>query len=253
MVADGEKVVLSIIDEKRTFEGEILSYNDTDGICNIRVEGDISNLENKTVILYYQDKILTATVEGVDNNELILLISGEERRSFFRVDDAFPIKIRKVKERPLASRFLTYYAPSKLSSINAEYYEDALIRTMQEINRKLDYLINTLILKEEGLLYEDVKPVNISASGMRIEMEEEVEVGDVIELKMVLPSTPPIALLTYGEVVRVQKKEKEGKTVYETALRFTEMSEDIRDEIIQYTLKREREIIKNKKLKENLG
>ncbi len=253
MIAEGEKIVLSIIDEKRTFEGEILSYNGKDGICNIRVEGEISNLENKTVILYYNDKILTATVESVNNNELILLISGEERRSFFRVDDAFPIKIRKVKERPLASRFLTYYAPSKLSSIKAEYYEDALIRTMQEINRKLDYLINTLILKEEGLLYEDVKPVNISASGMRIEMEEEAQVGDVIELKMVLPSTPPIALLTYGEVVRVQKKEKEGKTVYETALRFTEMSEDIRDEIIQYTLKREREIIKNKKLKENLG
>ncbi len=252
MIVEGEKVVLSVVDEKRTCEGEILSYNEDEGICKIRVQGDTNSLVNKTVILYYSDRMLTATVEGVSDDELTLRISGEERRSFFRVDDAFPIKIRKIKDRPLASRFLTYYAPSKLSSVNTDYYEDALIRTMQEINRKLDYLINTLILKDEGLLYEDVKPVNISASGIRIEMEEEVDVGDVIELKMVLPSTPPIALLTYGEVVRVQKKEKDGKTVYETALRFTEMSEDIRDEIIQYTLKREREIIKNKKLKETL-
>ena len=160
------------------------------------------------------------------------------------------MKLKKVNKKPLVSRFLTYYAPSKQSTLENEYYEDALMRYIQEINRKLDYLINTLILKEEGLLFENIKPVNISASGIRIEMEEEAEVGDVIELKMILPSHPPIALLTYGEVVRVQKKEKDGKTIYETALKFTEMSEEIREEIIQYTLKRERELIKSKKLKE---
>ncbi len=253
MIETGEKVVVSLIDEKKTIEGEVIAYNEQDGTCNIRTTEDVNDFENQIVIIYYSDKILTASVKAVSESEITVVVSGEERRAFFRVDDAFPIKLRKIKEKPLVSRFLTYYAPSKLSTVNTEYHEDALMRTMQEINRKLDYLINTLILKEEGLLFEDIKPVNISASGIRVDLEEEAEVGDVIELKMVLPSTPPIALLTYGEVVRVSKKERDGKTVYETALRFTEMSEDIRDEIIQYTLKREREIIKSKKLKESIG
>ncbi|RMG74076.1 MAG: PilZ domain-containing protein [Nitrospirae bacterium] len=254
MIVTGDKVIVSLVEEKKTLEGEVSSFDSERGLCEIKTGADsVEDFNNKAVVIYYADKMLTARVIEARGGEIRVEISGEERRSFFRVDDAFPIKIKKVKDKPLASRFLTYYAPSKLGSVSTEYYEDALMRTMQEINRKLDYLINTLILKEEGLLFEDVRPVNISASGMRLMLEEEAEVGDVVELKMVLPSTPPIALLTYGEVVRVQKREENGKILYETALRFTEMSEDIRDEIIQYTLKREREIIKNRKLKEAGG
>ncbi len=250
LIEPGEKIFITVPDDKVSLEGTVYQYNDDDGTCIVNIDEILNNITGKQAILYYKDKMFTAQVVSHEKNTITFSISGEERRSFFRVDDAFPIKIKKVSKKPLVSRFLTYYAPSKQNTLENEYYEDALLRYLNEINRKLDYLINTLILKEEGLLFEDVKPVNISASGIRIEMEEKAEVGDVIELKMILPSHPPIALLTYGEVVRVIEKKKDGKTIYETALKFTEMSEEIREEIIQYTLKRERELIKSKKLKE---
>ncbi len=246
----GEVVVVTIPENKQSFEAIVRYCEDGNNRCVLEASNLNNELKGKRVLLHYKDKMYTAIIEEVENNNVNLTITGEERRSFFRVDDAFPIKIKKIDKKPLLSRFLTYYAPSKQNSIETEYYDDAIMRSLLEINRKLDYLINTIILKEEGLSFEEIKPVNISASGIRLEMEEKAEVGDVVELKMVLPSHPPVALVTYGEVVRVDEKEVNGKTIYDTAVKFTEMSEEIRDEIIRYTLKREREIIKSKKLKE---
>ena len=103
------------------------------------------------------------------------------------------------------------------------------------------------MLKEEGLDYEYTKPVNISATGMRFNFRDEMKPGDIVEMKMVLPTYPPVAILTYGEVVRTNKVPKDDGTIYETAVRFTEMTEEVREEIIQYTLKRQRDVIKGKK------
>ncbi|NOY65270.1 MAG: PilZ domain-containing protein, partial [Nitrospirae bacterium] len=154
-----------------------------------------------------------------------------------------------VNKRPSASRFLSvlpmrhgYGLP-----LDIDTKEDTIMAMLQEINQKLDYLINHLIIKQEGIPVDECQEVNLSASGMRIEIEEEVDIGDIVEVKMVLPSFPPVAIQTFGEVVRVHKIERDGKVLYEVGLKFAEMTEEVREEIIQYTLKRQREIIRIKR------
>jgi c-di-GMP-binding flagellar brake protein YcgR len=61
----------------------------------------------------------------------------------------------------------------------------------------------------------------------------------------VLPTYPPVAIFAYGKVVRARKLEN-GK--YEIALEYLNMTESVRNEIIQYALSHQREMIR--KLKE---
>jgi c-di-GMP-binding flagellar brake protein YcgR len=80
---------------------------------------------------------------------------------------------------------------------------------------------------------------------VRFAIDEKVEIGDVIEIKMLLPSYPPIGILTYGNVVRVNDA---GNGQYEIALHFLDMEDEVRNEIIKYAVKRQRDIIRKQRL-----
>ena len=220
-------------------------------LCYVKPDSLESDITMKKVIISDGSISYHAIVKEQKDNELVLDILAEDRRSFFRIDDAFPIKVRKVSKKPSLSRFLAFYprpVSQQLTELDTD--EEGLLPLLQDINNKLDFLINILTLHDEGLHTEESRAVNISASGVRLEIEEKVEVGDLVELKMLLPLCPPVAILTFGEVVRVKEKKKDGKVLYETALVFTGLTEEVQEEIIHYTLKRQREIIRRQRERE---
>jgi c-di-GMP-binding flagellar brake protein YcgR len=108
----------------------------------------------------------------------------------------------------------------------------------------MNLILERLSLQGEGFLQAEEKKVNLSATGLSVTTGEKAEVGDNIEIKMLLPEYPPLGILAHGKVVRVEDK---GNGEYELGLHFIDMDEDIRDEIIQYTLKRQREIIRTQR------
>ena len=60
-----------------------------------------------------------------------------------------------------------------------------------------------------------------------------------MEIKMSLPVSPPIGIVAYGEVVRAALQADGG---CEVALQFINMDDEVRDEIIHYTFRRQREL-----------
>jgi c-di-GMP-binding flagellar brake protein YcgR len=68
-----------------------------------------------------------------------------------------------------------------------------------------------------------------------------VNVKDIMEIKLLLPTYPPVAVFAYGEVKRVKTLD-ENK--FEVALEYINMGESVRNEIIQYTLSHQRETIR---------
>ncbi len=217
--------------------------------CLLKLDEAVRGLEGRVLMIVHDSGSQSVKVERVDDDGTILVVpSEEERRAFFRVDDVIPVKIRRAGTSPKgSSRFIS--PPLTIEGLDLpdeEAQENPLVGLLKEINTKLDFLINTLMMKDEGLNCEERVPVNISATGMRFDFNEEVKVGDIMELKMVLPTYPPVAILTYGEVVRVKETRRDGELIYETAVKFREMTEEVREEIIQYTLKRQREVIKKR-------
>jgi c-di-GMP-binding flagellar brake protein YcgR len=110
-----------------------------------------------------------------------------------------------------------------------------------EIKTKLDFIINHFILEKEGLLSEGKKSVNISASGIRFTVNTPVKEGDLMKIKLLLPTYPPVAVFAYGAVKRVTELDN---GTYEISLEYLNMNDSVRKEIIQYTLSYQRETIK---------
>jgi hypothetical protein len=180
----------------------------------------------------------------------------EEKRGYFRVNDVISVVVNPIDiEKENVEEHLKTAAGSKAFSlfdvsettvvdaehITADFYENTkLYNEITEIKAKLDFIINHLMLDKEGLLSADKKLVNISASGIRFTVKEPVNVKDIMEIKLLLPTLPPVAVFAYGEVKRVKALEDE---TYEIALEYLNMGDSVRDEIIQYTLSHQRERI----------
>lgn len=182
---------------------------------------------------------------------------GQEKRSFFRVDDVISVVANPLPMgKEAGEEFRRSVTSSKAFSLQVsggelrDEHEEAapeapgnakLLRMMLELNTKLDFIINHLMLEKEGLLSSEKKLVSISASGIRFSVDHEMNVNDIMELKLLLPTYPPVAVFAYGEVKRVRKQD-DG--TYEIAMEYLNMGESVRNEIIQYTLSRQRETIR---------
>jgi c-di-GMP-binding flagellar brake protein YcgR len=181
----------------------------------------------------------------------------EEKRSYFRVDDMISVVANPVHvEKEKAENFRKSVVSSRAFSISdmpgisgdeldeniTERQEDTkLYSMMTEIKTKLDFIIHHFMLEKEGLLESEKKFVNISAAGIRFTVNSPVNVKDIMEIKLLLPTYPPVAVFAYGEVKRVKTLD-ENK--FEVALEYINMGESVRNEIIQYTLSHQRETIR---------
>lgn len=164
------------------------------------------------------------------------------KREFFRVDDVFPVLVKKIaaEERGRRSRLVSLKGtPPPQPEVPDASFSPQAWKLLLDINAKLDFILEKTYLESEGLTQATGMPVTISASGVRLELSEIFSVGEIAEIKMSLPMYPPAVIVAIGEVVRVAAL-KNGRT--DVAFRFINMEEDVRDVIIQYTFKRQREV-----------
>lgn len=188
--------------------------------------------------------------------------SSGEKRGYFRVDDvisvvANPVNLINEKEKDLlknaaSSNTFKFFGedrsvPDGLQGSPESVAGEKVYEALREMNTKLDFLINHFIMEKEGLSSAEKKLVNISASGIKFTVKHPVKEKDILEIKLLLPTFPPVAVFAYGEVKRVKVLEDQ---TYEIALEYLNMGETVRDEIIQYTLDHQRESIR--KMKENV-
>ncbi len=184
----------------------------------------------------------------------------QEKRNFFRVDDiisvvASPVQIDEKSFQGFAETAMSSKAFSLMDvtgisepvpdEIVSEPQDNSrLYRMMTEIKTKLDFIINHIMLEKEGLLEPEKKFVNISASGIRFTVDHPVKEGDIMEIKLLLPTYPPVAVFAYGEVKRVIDL---PDNQYDVAIEYINMEDSVRNEIVKYTMSHQRETIRKRK------
>ena len=173
---------------------------------------------------------------------------NDERREFVRIDDTIALEITLLdpekKEHLRAREILT---PAPFESILSESYEtedSKTLRYLAAINSKLDLLIKHLASDDSAPEGFGNQSVNLSACGISFSMSAKPGKDDLMELKMVLPGSPPVSLCVYAEVMRVDGPQN---GLYNVAAKFIAMGEDIQEEIVRYIFGRQREFIRNKK------
>jgi len=189
---------------------------------------------------------------------------GDERRRHFRVDDvisvvANPIHVDKEKSEEFAKAIATSRAFPVMEGQSTDTADDEsivpkdpdnkkLYAMMNELKAKLDFIINQFMLEKEGLNEPEKKFVNISASGIRFTVDHVVKEGEIMDIKLLLPTYPPVAVFAYGEVKRAVPIE-DGK--YDIALEYLNMTDSVKNEIIQYAFAQQRDLIRRIKDTEN--
>lgn len=166
-------------------------------------------------------------------------------RKFSRVDALLPFTARlatdvpedKMLSRPLESTMAPYFAePPSLDN-------EALETWLSILNSKLDTIMRILTLKDAGFLSLPIGHVTISGSGLSFSSDERHNPGDIIEMKLLMPSVSGHAVLIYGKVTGVEEKE----TGFRVATEFVAMDENLRDQVIDFVFRREREILREKR------
>lgn len=169
----------------------------------------------------------------------------QEAREYARVMAYLPLEANLVPPEERECRKPRISGVAVLSDFTKppEPEDKLLAQWLNLLNAKLDSIISSLSVEREGFSSLTFQTVSISGSGMGFQSREKYRNGDFLEIKILLYMYPHVALYLYGDVVT---SEQEGNDFY-IAVKFTEMSDDIRDEIIKFVFRRQREILSAKR------
>ena len=117
--------------------------------------------------------------------------------------------------------------------------DEPLNRWLNMLNVKLNYLIRHASPKREDTVFMTFEPLDISGSGMSLIAHESFNIGDILEIRMVLQTYPSKILYLYGEMVRIEATPQKAKS-YTVSVKFRGMNDDVRNEILKFDFKKHR-------------
>lgn len=179
----------------------------------------------------------------------------QERRAYFRVDDSVRLSIRVVPEEQVSKGLQRlegqaggFTVMSGLASISAEMavsmrrIENSspdVAAYLKALDRKIEVLGRALAAQESDLMEEQAHPVNLSAGGMAVLVNESYPVEQTVEVRMLLfPSFTGVLL--YGKVIACEPVTGEDAASgfsYSLRVEFTELRERDRDILIRHVLR----------------
>jgi hypothetical protein len=243
----GEIILFRIIPAATQYNATLISRDKDYIVIQSQTDVPLDIRKGQHIAISCDDSECYTEVLGIESGILRLKKMWTETREYFRVDDVFPVIARKVPGTD-TYRKSTIFCGYGIEIPDMEVPDDTihpqLWKVLIDVNTKLGLILEMMRVEREGMKEAESKQVNISASGIRFIIQEKIAVDDVLEIRMLLPANPPVGILTHGKVVKMQET---GNGEYDVGLSFVDIDEEVRDAIIQYTLKRQREIIRKQR------
>jgi hypothetical protein len=179
-------------------------------------------------------------------------MTADDKRSYTRASTLLPAKVRRLsptEREGLACRIVT--GGIVIDDGPPPPVEDEKLNLwLNMINAKLDYLIRLSPSGQEGVVYTELEPLNISGGGMSLVTKEHFTLGEMVEIKIVIRIYPPKILYLYGNIVRIEAM-PDRAGVYTLGIKFSWMRDDIRDEILKFDFKGHRQKMMARKFESN--
>lgn len=242
----GETIIFRFVGERTAYSATIRSADEDTIELETKPGVQLQVAQGQYLIIVASDENYNAEVIAADPGVIRLRRLRTDKQEYFRVEDFFPVVAKKT-DRDSTGKKSAMSISFGRETLDRNSPDDAIHPRIWEllvtINDKLNLLLDRMNLEPEAIEAEP-QNVNISASGIKFTMKEKVEQGDFLEVKMLLPSTPPVTVVACGNAVSVQSL---GGIGYAVALQFVDMDAEVRDRLIQYTLNRQREIIRRQR------
>ncbi len=117
-----------------------------------------------------------------------------------------------------------------------------LYELLYQVNMKMDRILEILEKEHARDYFSADETVNISAAGMRFVSSQEMQLGRIIALRIILPLATLTTINTLGKVVTISDSESEKK--YVVSVKFINITEDDKAMITKYVFKRQRELLR---------
>jgi len=239
----GERVSYAIEPQIESYDAVVVAVNN-EGITLQPSRESKPNISKGQLLLISAGNFC-ATAKLIEVKNDAMKLEWVERRGYFRINDMMPITYKKLREGsvPTRARLFSGYGVEETGyeDVPDETISPKLWKLLGDINSKLSSILDVLHLKKEGLLDTGNQYINISASGIKVIINDEVEAGDMLELKLLLPTCPQTGIIVSGKVVRTRPID-EGK--HEVSLAFCGITDEVTNAIMQYTIIRQRELMR---------
>lgn len=188
----------------------------------------------------------------------------EERRRYFRVDDFMGVSYRCIGSEEAGAFVEQAKKNDGTFDLTANF--DNRIQTLLDackiqapmaaelidlMNKKLNFIMAQMDIDANGMhkLACSPRPVNVSACGIAFANEEVLEQGQLLQLDIILqPSDLHIAVIAQViECVHLDEKQAAGELSCFMRLNFTEINSYDQELLIQHVVKRQSEILKQKR------
>ncbi|MGY6274176.1 PilZ domain-containing protein [Methylomonas sp. MgM2] len=187
----------------------------------------------------------------------------EEKRRYFRVNDKIHLLHRALGENDRAGHSYVsadvlgdYGVTAALDVLNQEAAaltprlerrDPELLEYLKIIESKINLLTQAVAGQDNKFSGHDKRDVNLSASGLAFGDKQEIPVGTVLELRMLLTSSLAV-VVAYGRVVSC--KDVSGHNPehpFEICVDYINMNEDDRELLIKYVIKKQMQQLREKK------
>jgi hypothetical protein len=179
-----------------------------------------------------------------------------EKREFVRVLISTNAKIARIDSKQLdklrgAGHTMVKgnpeYAPllEPGSDAGLSQWANQFAEYLFRIDEKLDRILEKLACEYPGVSpVDDATIRDISGSGLCLVLSELIETGQLLQISMSLPGFPLNSFQAYGEVVRISPRKGKDDGLFDVAVKFLNMSESDREQLIAYSFSAQRKAIR---------
>ena len=187
----------------------------------------------------------------------------DERREFFRIDDSILVSWRLIgaPDRSHGNTGLecmpeeSFTIITRLQAVSRhlsgslhriEHRDPDVAEYLKALDEKITLLAQNFLADEVGITGQAAKSVNLSAGGLALDSRESLQVGDQVELKLLLlPSYTGVVAL--GEVIRITQTTETPDHPYRLHINFTHIRDSDRDALIGHILRRQAEMLRRER------
>jgi hypothetical protein len=191
------------------------------------------------------------------------LTAIDERRRFFRIDDAINLYYKIVDEKEviaaskmsddvlsncsLVTALEMLDQESRLIMFRIEKNEPEIAEYLKTLDSKISLLSQAVMRQGNDFSESKMCNTNISASGLAIEIDHSIEVGEYLEIKLLLTSCIAVILI-YGKVVYCKKNTEAGAAIqYQVGIDYVNLNDQDREILIKHIVKRQMQQIREQK------
>ncbi|AKH19099.1 hypothetical protein AAY24_00650 [Sedimenticola thiotaurini] len=179
-----------------------------------------------------------------------------ERRQFFRIDDSLSLSYRQIPADQLAGSVESletgvdsdFTVVSSLAAVSQEMAgtlnkidrrQPEVASYLKSLDKKIEILGRVLMAHTTELLGQPAQSVNLSGTGISFQVEEAIQPGTILELKLLL--TPSYAgILCFAEVIGCDPTgDQSDPQRYNLRATFAHIRERDRDVLIQHVIQRQ--------------